>query len=83
MNTATSFTQRVYDLLRASPELLTVAQLCERSGFAEVSVRNALQALRDRKALITVRWWPDRAWRYGVNAIGERPRDDRGRKQLA
>jgi DNA-binding IclR family transcriptional regulator len=83
MTPATSFTQRVYDLLRASPELLTVAQLCEQSGFAEVSVRNALQALRDRKALITVRWWPDRAWRYGVNASGERPGDARGRRRTA
>jgi DNA-binding IclR family transcriptional regulator len=79
--TATNFTQRVFDLLHAAPTLLTVAELVERSGCTEGSVRNALQALRDRRALITVRWH-DRAWRYGVNERAERPQDGRG-KQLA
>ena len=77
-----NFTQRVFDVLRGSAEFLTLADLTRRTGFAEEQVRNALQALRDRRALISVRWI-DRAWRYGVNARAERPGDNRGRKQLA
>jgi hypothetical protein len=80
--TDANFTQRVFDVLRGSAEFLTVADLKRCTGFGDEQVRNALQALRDRRALISV-CWPDRAWRYGVNARAERPRDDRGRKQLA
>ena len=82
MNGDATYTQRVFDVLRGSSEFLTTADLIRRTGFAEEQVRNALQALRDRRALISVRWI-DRAWRYGVNARAERPRDNRGRKQLA
>lgn len=79
-NPDTSNAQRVFDLLRSSTELLTVDELVAQSHCTEPSVRNALQALRDRRALVTVRS-PDRAWRYGLRQSAERPADNRGKRQ--
>lgn len=71
-----NITQRVFDVLKASPELLSVTQIAERTKLDDDMVRGALQRLRDHRALTTV--CQDRGWTYGVKASAKRPEDRRG-----
>jgi hypothetical protein len=71
--------QRVFDILRASPELLSVDQLCEITNLDVDTIQNALRRIRDYRALISV--CQNQNWRYGIKASAERPKDRRGVKR--
>jgi hypothetical protein len=71
-----NYLQMVFDVLRASPELMTKAEVEAATRLDPDTVDDVLQRLREIRALITVRQ-ADRAWRYGIRESAERPIDRR------
>lgn len=73
----TNYQQRLFDLLRASPELLPLATIRERIALDRRCLASALDRLRRLHVLITV--YEQGSWRYGIKPSAERPTDRRSK----
>jgi hypothetical protein len=71
-----NYMQRVFDILKASPDLLTVARICELGRLEHGTVLGALKRLRADRALTSV--CQNGMWRYGLRAHAIRPRGHHG-----
>lgn len=73
---ATTYEQRAFDLMRASPHLLSIEDLAKRMRVDRDVVAHAMDRLQRKHVITAV--CQDKQWRYGVKASAERPADKRG-----
>jgi hypothetical protein len=72
-----NYMQKIYDVLRASPSKLSVADMSVVTGLERRAIRHALQRLRRLHVLDTS--CEQQVWLYGIKAGAQRPNDARGR----